>query len=317
MRCRLRRSASSTWSAPSGSARSPPRRAHRLGGERTSRRGPLVEPVVGGRPARFDEPGGVRAEHLASSRLPDPEARGARRSRPRSTCARPRRSRGRTSPCSAASHQRSRTGTVAASATAAAAGIVEERGGERERGAPPRVGERVDHPQLEPPLRPDRGEERAQVVGEVVGRGPTELVAAFDPLPERQRLEHGLGVVGVDADEHDAARRARSAPTAHPRAGRRPARRTGQVRTPARCGRDRSGSRRPNDSTATPTDVPRAAASWRTRRAGAVRRGGRGPSASSISSGAPVSRLTCSAAVPHIIVRPAGPPRSKYASIAS
>ena len=52
--------------------------------------------------------------------------------------------------------------------------IVEQRDGDGHRDRPPRLGERVDHPQLEPAAGPHRREERGDVVGEVVGRRPTE-----------------------------------------------------------------------------------------------------------------------------------------------
>ena len=81
--------------------------------------------------------------------------------------------------------------------------------------APPRARERVDHAQLEPAARPDRREQRGEVVFEVVGRWATRVrVPVLDPVGEgepgrdRERGRSRPRRISITV-----ARRARSAPT--------------------------------------------------------------------------------------------------------
>ena len=126
-------------------------------------------------------PGDVRARSTRRSRrespasAPEPAERGARgveathrggaAARDRAARRGPRRSSGRAP---------RRASTAAACGRH---GVVEQRGGDRDRHRPPLLGERVDHAQLEPAARPHRREQRGEVVREVVDGRPPELVA--------------------------------------------------------------------------------------------------------------------------------------------
>src|SRR5262249_20251676 len=84
--------------------------------------------------------------------------------------------------------------------------VAHEGGGDGDGGAPPRVRQRVDHAHLEPAARPHRWEEGREVIGDVIERREPELVAAFDPVLQRQRLQDRDVVVLLLADDHHARR---------------------------------------------------------------------------------------------------------------
>ena len=208
-----------------------------------------------------------------------------------------------------------------------AAAVVQQRGDDGDRDTPPLAGLCVDEPDLEVSLRSDLREQGRQVVGEVVGGGrrpirdcrPSQLQPGPErqtrPVPSRTLIERRTSINGASSAQRAQAPRqvTRRLCAAGPRSepGRGPARR------PAGCSSSRSAARRGEGS-------------WRKRPPAPDRSRAAGPSGSAkLVTGAgaprgalpagwiPASTLTCTEAVEHIMVRPAGPQPSRYRSIAT
>ena len=126
-----------------------------------------------------------RSGRSAWRRTRTARARGRRRRPPRSASAP---STGWWTPCHAASSQSPRAPATTGASRARVRGVGERGHGDRGGDVPPGLGERVEHPQLEPAARADRREQRGEVVGDVVLGGVPERVAVVDPGPERERL---------------------------------------------------------------------------------------------------------------------------------
>ena len=155
-----------------------------------------VEELVGGGDGRGVGARAARARRSAA--VEAPPRRGAR-------------ARGRASPSRAAAVPAvAHAGASPASPHSAAARVVEQRRGDRDRDRPPLLGERVDHAQLEPAARPHRREQRGEVVGEVVERRPAERVAVGDPPLERRAVRAGRRCGRRRRGSSSPARRART-----------------------------------------------------------------------------------------------------------
>ena len=271
---------------------------------------PFVEPVVGRAAAALDVLLDVRLGRRRSWRHRRRHA-AARRARRRSTHAPHRPSAGQREAVRRRLHPRVAhrfDGTTPSRAEATL--VVEEHRGDGRGHVPPRRRERVDHAQLEPPTRAHRREQRREVVLEVLERRPPEVVAVVDPLARTTgAASTGTWWSVVLAHEHHA----RAERVVGPRGATARAVADAVSCAPGRS--SRQTARRVERHPLGPSVRERA--SSRTRRRAPGR--GRGPRSTGARRRRPAPRSTFTwiAAVLRIIVRPAGPLASKYASIAS